>query len=46
VNAGYGFEKEGYQTEAENFAYLFSTKDFAEGTAAFMEKRTANFKGE
>jgi enoyl-CoA hydratase len=46
VNAGYGFEKEGYQTEAENFAYLFSTKDFAEGTAAFMEKRAANFKGE
>jgi enoyl-CoA hydratase len=45
VNAGYAFEKEGYTTEAESFAYLFTTEDFKEGTAAFMEKRTANFTG-
>jgi enoyl-CoA hydratase len=45
VNAGYGFEKEGYKTEAESFAYLFTTEDFKEGTAAFLEKRPANFTG-
>jgi enoyl-CoA hydratase len=46
VNAGYGQEKEGYQAEAENFAELTTTKDFIEGTSAFLEKRKANFKGE
>jgi len=46
VNAGYGQEKEGYQTEAKNFAELTATKDFMEGTSAFLEKRKANFKGE
>lgn len=46
VNAGYGQEKEGYQAEAKNFAELTTTKDFIEGTTAFLEKRKANFKGE
>jgi enoyl-CoA hydratase len=46
VNAGYGQEKDGYQAEAKNFAELTATKDFMEGTSAFLEKRKANFKGE
>lgn len=46
VNAGYGQEREGYQAEAKNFAELTATKDFIEGTTAFLEKRKANFKGE
>lgn len=31
--------------EAENFSQLFSTEDKTEGTLAFIEKRTAVFKG-
>jgi enoyl-CoA hydratase len=46
VNAGYSQEKEGYLEEAKNFAALTATKDFVEGTTAFLEKRKANFKGE
>jgi len=46
VNEGYGQEREGYQAEAKNFAELTATKDFMEGTSAFLEKRKANFKGE
>jgi enoyl-CoA hydratase len=46
VNAGYGQEKVGYQAEASSFAALTTTKDFVEGTTAFLEKRKANFKGE
>jgi enoyl-CoA hydratase len=46
VNAGYAQEKEGYQAEASNFAALTTSKDFIEGTSAFLEKRKANFKGE
>lgn len=45
VNAGFGFEKAGYLAEAESFAHLFTTQDFLEGTAAFIEKRPANFSG-
>lgn len=45
VNAGFGFETHGYKTEMESFAYLFTTKDFVEGTTAFTEKRKANFTG-
>jgi enoyl-CoA hydratase len=45
VNAGFNGEAIGYQTEAESFATCAASEDFKEGTAAFMEKRKANFKG-
>jgi len=46
INAGFGFEQSGYKTEVENFANCTTTKDFHEGTLAFIEKRQPNFKGE
>ena len=46
VNAGFAFEGNGYQTEAENFAACTTTYDFKEGTTAFIEKRKSTFKGE
>jgi enoyl-CoA hydratase len=46
VNAGFDFEKKGYQAEAELFAACSSTLDFKEGTAAFLEKRKPVFKGQ
>jgi enoyl-CoA hydratase len=46
VNAGFNFEKEGYETEANLFAACTLTKDFREGTSAFIEKRQPQFKGE
>ena len=45
VNAGFGYEKEGYLAEAGNFAACAATDDFKEGTLAFMEKRQPVFKG-
>lgn len=45
INAGYSFEKSGYQAEAENFAKCVTTEDFKEGTSAFIEKRKPVFKG-
>lgn len=45
INAGYAFEKAGYEAEATNFAALTLTEDFKEGTTAFIEKRQANFTG-
>lgn len=46
VNAGFSFERSGYETEAESFAACTSTRDFQEGTTAFIEKRKPQFKGE
>ena len=46
VNAVFTQGKNGYQTEANSFSRCCATKDFQEGTTAFLEKRRANFKGE
>jgi enoyl-CoA hydratase len=45
VNAGFGFENDGFVAESENFAACAATYDFKEGTAAFIEKRSPNFTG-
>jgi len=45
INAGFGFEKQGYEAEAQNFSVCTATNDFKEGTAAFIEKRIPHFKG-
>ena len=45
VNAYYDQERHGYQSEANAFARCFASEDFREGTAAFLEKRPAAFKG-
>jgi enoyl-CoA hydratase len=44
VNAGYTDGVNGYQVEIEEFGKCFGTKDFKEGTQAFLEKRKANFR--
>jgi enoyl-CoA hydratase len=36
----------GYELEIKEFGNCFDTEDMKEGTAAFLEKRKANFKGE
>lgn len=46
VYTGYAGKDDGYRSEARNFAYCATTKDFVEGTSAFLEKRKPNFKGE
>lgn len=43
-----GVEKsleEGLRVERLEFSHIFETEDMKEGTAAFLEKRKANFKG-
>lgn len=46
VNANFEDGVDGFKKEIELFGECFDTKDFIEGTTAFMEKRKANFKGE
>lgn len=44
VNAGFGFERAGYEAEAQNFAACMTTEDFKEGTDAFLAKRKPQFR--
>ena len=45
ANAVFNKDKDGYEVEIEGFGQCFGTEDMKEGTTAFLEKRTANFKG-
>jgi enoyl-CoA hydratase len=46
VNAAFDPDENGYQTEANSFSSCCKSEDFEEGTAAFLQKRPAIFKGE
>lgn len=43
VNASYQDGINGFEVEIEQFGMCFGTKDFKEGTTAFLEKRKPNF---
>ncbi|KIO50659.1 enoyl-CoA hydratase/isomerase family protein [Flavobacterium hibernum] len=45
INANYTDGKNGFDTEIKSFGKCFGTKDFKEGTTAFLEKRKAEFTG-
>ncbi|MGB3007460.1 MAG: enoyl-CoA hydratase-related protein [Chitinophagaceae bacterium] len=45
ANAVFDETKNGYAIEIEEFGNTFATEDMKEGTAAFLEKRLANFTG-
>lgn len=46
VQAYFDKDKDGFETEINEFAACAATEDFKEGAAAFLEKRKANFKGQ
>ena len=43
VNAGFKNSVDGFEVEKKEFGKCFGTKEFLEGTTAFLEKRKANF---
>ncbi len=45
VNAYFQHDEDGFAREVQEFGNTTATEDFKEGTAAFIEKRKANFKG-
>lgn len=45
MNAFYAEGVDGFKAEITEFGKCFATDDFKEGTAAFLEKRKASFKG-
>jgi len=45
ANAVFDHSRNGYDVEIESFGDCFNTADMKEGTAAFLEKRKANFIG-
>ncbi len=45
INANFTDGVNGFETEIEEFGKCFGTKDFSEGTTAFIEKRKPNFRG-
>lgn len=45
INAQYDNQADGFKLEVEEFGNSFDTKDFKEGTTAFLEKRKAEFVG-
>ena len=45
MNAGFREGVNGFEVEISEFGNCFGTQDFKEGTAAFLEKRKANFPG-
>jgi len=46
VNANFKDGVNGFKVEIEGFGHCFGTKDFIEGTTAFLQKRKADFPGE
>ena len=44
VNANFEVGVNGFEIEIEEFGKCFGTKDFKEGTTAFLEKRKPNFR--
>ena len=46
INANFETGVNGFDVEIKEFGKCFGTRDFHEGTSAFLEKRKANFPGE